>query len=196
MYANHVPLLAAHGKASPSGLADLCTFALLSIRQPFSRVPKAMANVRRVGEASGHLWGWKLAGYQAAHGNAGHKLFNELANTRYAYNAVISIVSAIPGLGLVKGGFVAQMLGYDVGCIDSRNAARLGFAPRVWRSDGLSCDRLVKRSQDYVDACCELGGAETLWNDWCADYARQQGMFYSADDISQMHLNAIGKDRT
>lgn len=191
MYAEHVPQLATHGKASPQGLANLCTFALASIRQQFNLVPRIVSDIRRQGEKSGHLWGWKLAGYKAAHGDAGAKLWRDLAGVAYAEDAIAAIMLAIPGLGISKAGFVASMLGYDVGCMDSRNLARLGYSPRVWRDNGHGKASALKKIPDYVACCREHGGAETLWDDWCSDYAMQSGLFYNADDISAMHLYAM-----
>lgn len=179
MYQEHVKLLKAHGLASPKGLADLCVFALLSIRQPFRSVPKAMQDVGRKGENSRFLWGWKLDGYRAAYGDEGKALYNELKAIDSPELAIGAVYKAIPGLGIAKGAFVAAMLGHDCGCLDSRNAGKHRIDMRYFRAD-LSHPRIL----EYVVLCDTLGGAEVLWNEWCCDYAKSSGNFWSGEGAS------------
>lgn len=187
MYAEHVPLLSAHGRSSPQGLGDLCLFAILSIRQQFSSVPRAMRDVRKRGEGSRHLWGCKLDGYCTTRDLS--TLHAQLASIPDAEPALFAIIQTVPCLGLVKGGFVAQMLGYDIGCLDSRNVQRLGLDPRVTRISGYPAQSAIRRVDEYTALCRALGGPAVLWDEWCKDYARTNGG--TAQEVSAMHLAAI-----
>lgn len=186
MWSDHVPRLTRHGKRDAKGLADLITFALVSIRQPFARVPEMLKDVRHNGARSSYLWGFKAEGYRAAHGDIGRECFERLAGIAYSDKAVETLL-AIPGLGIAKAGFVASMLGYDVGCLDSRNLSRYKIPRRAFRDD----TKQGKKIPFYIDLCRQLGGAEILWDEWCKDFAKESADFYSPQQVSAMHLAAI-----
>lgn len=187
MYVDEVPILAAHGLASPEGFADLCTFALVSIRMNFARVPELVRDVRKTGEDSLALWGFKLDGYRAAHADAGKQAWWICSTTSEPCEAIRATM-AIPGLGIAKAGFVCQMLGFDCACLDSRNMARLGLPRRAWRVDNDYSDKIMLRK---IRRYCRLtrGRASELWDAWCIEVARDNGERPS--DVSAWHLTAI-----
>lgn len=184
MYANHVPLLSDHGRTG-DGVADLVTFALLSIRQPFTLIPRQFRDVRKRGAKSQWLFGFKLPGYiyVKAHGAI---LASDLNSTPDAVDA-IEILTRVPGLGIVKAAFVAQMLGYDVACFDSRNAKVLGLGSRPFRTDGKP--PLRRRVVSYVAMTRDTGGAEYWWDNWCERVAVDRGR--TPMQISAMHLEVL-----
>lgn len=201
MYRTEVAALSRYGLSSARGLADVITFALLSARQHFSVVPRQMDEVREQGERSKALWGWKRDGYRFLQGEWANATVNYLNTLLPRHStAALGALLSVPGLGLVKGGFVAQMLGFEVGCIDSRNAARLGLPLRAWDFNKhrlRPCSHWGQRRKiitGYVGACATLGGAEYLWDSWCDDYAAQNGM--TGETVSKMHLAAIAPGAT
>lgn len=196
MYQNHVPVIRDASIASPHDLLGLGAFVLLTIRQPLRRVPRALADVRRHGRQSRWLFGHKVRGFAYL---AEHKvsLFAEASaaiDTKDAERALWAFVD-VPNLGLVKAGFVAQCLGLSVGCLDTHNLERFGLD-----AESLRCRKEWSRARkaraiaNYLDLCGRFGGAEYLWDSWCAYVAdRQLDLFagIDADSISELHVTAI-----
>lgn len=185
MYAEHMPIIRRHGFRDAQGLRDVLTFVLLSIRVPFVRVSATVREVRQRGEKASALWGWKLQGWQYLRDNADDLL--EAVHGALGPVEAIGVLCQVPGLGLVKGGFAAQLLGFPTGCLDGRNQAEFGIPARAWRTDGLQpCTRKILAYCAEVD---RLGGAEFLWDTWCAGLAEQEKM--EPERISRMHVDMI-----
>jgi hypothetical protein len=100
------------------------------------------------------------------------------------------VLLRIPGLGMVKAGFILQFMGFDVGCLDTRNIQRERIdinATRI-RKD-LSPRAQARRLAWYLR---ETGGrAQELWDGWCQDVAGTYGTFQDADSVSRVHLDCI-----
>lgn len=185
MYQDHVGLLSVAMRHDPDIFFRGVTFAVLSIRQQFVRIRDQMAEVENASTKARALWGYKRGAYDFLRKNK-CVLHRSVVSSQYAEDAIEHLTS-IPGLGIVKSAFVAQMMGFDVGCLDSRNIVRLGLNPREWRTDGeerkqgAAFKRKVAR---YVDETS--GRAEELWNDWCEDAAQVYKV--TAQEISADHL--------
>ena len=185
MYADHMPLIRAHGFRDAAGLRDVFTFVLLSIRVPFVRVAPMVKETKLLGARSPSLWGWKIDGWQYVRDNA-EDLLADLHEATTPVQA-IAIACRVPGVGLVKGGFVAQLLGFATGCLDSRNANDYGIPARAWRTDGTAPP--AKRIAAYCAEVDRLGGAEILWDNWCAGLAAQERT--TGERISRLHVDMI-----
>ncbi len=196
MYSDHVPLIREHAEASPQGLADVLTFALLSARVQFWRLDDQMQSVRKLGKDSPALWGWKREGYLRVQTSklALHAMEPWQLYPTYAMETVIA---NIPGLGLAKGGFVCQMLGQPIACLDVRNRDVLGLPERFFREfrrdrNGdvkVSPKRFRERVEQYIATCQNTGGAEYWWNRWCNDTAARLGT--TGEEISAEHVRII-----
>jgi hypothetical protein len=109
---------------------------------------------------------------------------------------LLSYLADLPGLGLAKGGFLAQLVWGVVGCLDSHNVARFGlnanqFAAYRFKSAKTATTR-QKLVRQYLALCEECGGCETLWNDWCAYVADRDIVNYQgADHVSGLHQQFI-----
>lgn len=185
MYQDHVSIINAGMRADPDTFARGVTFAFLSIRTQFVRVAEQMKQVDNAGHKAQALWGHKRGAYDYLRKNK-YALWQFMISAHTSEEA-INIITAIPGMGIVKGAFVCQMMGHDVGCLDTRNVQRLGLNPREWRTDGgarKSTDAFKRKIVRYVDAT--QGCAERLWNDWCADVANVYKV--SPENISADHL--------
>jgi len=186
MYQDHVSILNAAMRHDPDIFVRGVTFAFLSIRVQFIRVSAQMAEVDNAGVKARALWGHKRGAYDYLRLNkmALHKQVCAANDSETAIRAV----ATIPGMGIVKAAFVCQMMGHDVGCLDSRNLERLGIPPREWegRKGTYSFKRKVERYVQFTG-----GQAETLWNDWCEDVAKVYAI--SAESISREHLVIVPK---
>lgn len=185
MYQDHVSLLNAAMRCDPDIFVRGVTFAVLSIRQQFPTAVKSMGEVEMAGTNARALWGYKRGAYDFIRKNK-FAIHSSIVAARTSEEA-LSVLTTIPGLGIVKAAFVAQMMGHDIGCLDSRNIFRLRLNPREWRSDGedrkntLAFKRKIKRYVDFTS-----GRAEELWDDWCNDIAPVYAS--TAEEISRDHL--------
>ena len=185
MYADHVPLINDAMRTDAATFARGVMFASLSIRQPVENVPAYLDDLDQTGAESVYLLGMKRNTYRhvMAHREA---LWSDVcAVSLDRPQDAIARLLEVPGLGIVKAAFIAQFLGHDVACLDSRNVAREGRALRAWRTDGLSPARLSAKVDAY---CAETWGkAEFYWNAWCEDVASARPR-HSAEEISALHL--------
>jgi hypothetical protein len=192
MYQAHVSMLNAAMRHEPDIFQRGVTFAFLSIRTQFVRVTEQMAQVEAAGSNARALWGYKRGAYDYLRK---HK-FELWQTVREATDSetAIAALTTIPGIGIVKAAFVCQMMGHDIGCLDTRNIQRLGLNPREWRTDGEARKQSAafkRKVSRYVDAT--YGKAELLWDDWCADVANVYKV--SAEEISRDHLVIIPPPR-
>jgi hypothetical protein len=189
MYAEHVPSIAAYMRADADQFVRGALFALLSIRQRFVTVPNQMADVEKRGARSPFLFGSKLAAWRYIRR---HKRELFAAVTGDDTRAALQAVSAIPGIGLVKGAFILQLAGHDVACLDSQNIEREGLDPRAFRSDAR-----IKKSKAWARKLdrylAETGGkARFYWDAWCDYVGPQYGL--SGEECSAIHLAIVTRD--
>lgn len=185
MYQDHVGLLNVAIRHDPDIFCRAVTFAVLSIRQQFPTAVKAMSEVEVAGTKARALWGYKRGAYDFLRKNK-YSLWERVRASVHSEDA-IDTLATIPGIGIVKAAFVCQMMGHDVGCLDSRNITRLGLNPREWRTDGEERKQghaFKRKIERYVAET--QGQAETLWNDWCEDVGKVYSV--SAEEISKDHL--------
>lgn len=100
----------------------------------------------------------------------------------------------IPGINLTKAGFILQMAGEQVGCIDTWNLRFLEIKPDYF---SIKKDRYNRnRVWEYIGACqsYEMGGAEKMWNNWCEFIADKYPKdFISAQHVSTWHIDKISE---
>ena len=105
--------------------------------------------------------------------------------------------AGLPGLGLVKGGFVAQLCFGVAGCLDTHNITIHGLQPSTFAAHRFKGARTEKTKRKlvahYVELCRALGGAGKLWDNWCQYVAdKRPGIYNDADHVSKLHCEAIG----
>jgi hypothetical protein len=101
---------------------------------------------------------------------------------------------ATPGLGLVKAGFLSQMVGAESGCIDGHNLKLFHLTSRQVKCDSkVPPEKRAKRVEEYLQLCHNLGGSEFLWNNWCEHVAKAKKLnnFKSAEEVSRYHVEAL-----
>ena len=188
-------------------MARVALFAILSARQPLTRV-KAMMDDIDGGEGDPWLYGWKASAWEEAWEDRRDR-FERMQNIRRT-NArrvrkmadnMLAQVLTWRGLGLAKGGFFLQMCFGVSGCMDSRNLELFGMPDRAFRSATLTYSSLSNRQKkvrSYHDFIRRLGGTAALWDIWCKLYAEQRGNdingLLSAWAVSAHHCEILGID--
>jgi len=199
-YSRDVATIKAHGLQSEAGLLDVIEFVFATIQQPLSMVPQIRADVLANGLDSAFLFGSKRKGLRYAQENAG-QLLNDLnavidehgTDSVKACTEAVDILFQVTGLGVVKAGFVAQCLGFNVGCLDSHNIVRMGL-----KVTDVSIRKTLKREtqrrkiKEYIELCQHMGTAN-LWNDWCSHVAGNIGnkSLTTGDEVSAFHVECI-----
>jgi len=150
MYNQHVPMIRSYCMESPENLADMLVFVLATIQQGLSSVPMILDDIDKHEEDSSFLFGSKRRGYRYIQDHK-QALFDSVSGCIDPVEA-ISVFYAIDGIGAVKAGFCAQLLGFNTGCIDSHNLKLLGISPNsVTIPKSLKPATRSKRLHDYVD---------------------------------------------
>jgi hypothetical protein len=196
MYSRDMPTMRSHALASPEGLTDVITFVLCTIQQPLQSVKRQMADIRANGASSKYLFGSKRIGYQYACGHAEvlHAAVVKATEVGDVVGAV-DVLSNIPGLGVVKASFVAQICGLEASCLDTHNLKRLGLAETAFKlAKSVKHETKLSKIRAYLALCVKSGGSEYWWNTWCAAVAGNKAnrSLLSADIVSAYHVECIG----
>jgi len=194
MFSTHQKAIADFSLYSNVGLERTFRLVFLSIRQPFHTMHKQMQDVDANGLQSPYLFGWKRDGLAFVRANASG-LRHALAGVPAGYGDADTLlrIASVPGLGLVKAGFVLQLVTGSAGCIDSHNLQRFGLNANAFKYGSNASDALKrKKALAYLDACWKAGGCASLWDGWCDHVAAQQPKrWQSGFDVSAMHQSAI-----
>ncbi len=189
MYAEHNSAIANGMQSDLAIFKRGVLFAILSIRQAITSVPEQLEQVER-GDYS-PLFGFKLDAFDYL-SDYGATLWRDV-KAAPDNGARLNVLTRVPGLGIVKAGFVLQLMGYDVACLDSRNVKREGRKPRAFRSDGIkgksgpAFQRKIARYLGEVE-----GKAANYWDAWCSDVSRVYRT--TAEEISALHLAILPSD--
>tara|TARA_X000001316_G_C922213_1_gene37146 strand:- start:289 stop:942 length:654 start_codon:yes stop_codon:yes gene_type:complete len=204
------PLINTWSQANWQNASDTILFAGLSAQQPFHTMAVQMQDVRDNGADSKFLWGWKrdMYDYLQVHGEQLYDKLMEIKTTKYGKHGVLERdkqmmfeLTKVPGLGVVKAGFVMQLMFGRVGCVDVHNLKRLRSVKLTDLSfpKSLRDETKLKKIENYVQICKGNNSSEKLWNKWCEVLTYKQcnrGRFKSGFDVSMFHLTALlGKKR-
>lgn len=191
MYRDHVPQIRLNALGHENGVASVCTFVLLSIRQPFGRLDAAIKEVKQRGDKAVALFDFKREGYRWIWS---HTAELQLAADYYVGNTdrfIDYFATKVPGLGIVKSAFVAQLLGHQVACFDSRNLETCELPKTAFRGfkGGKTLPKLdtrLRRINDYIKITNDTGGAEHWWDYWCNGIA--PSLHTTGEEISARHV--------
>ena len=195
MYDRDMPLMQAHALASPDGLVDVVGFVLCTIQQPLQSVARQMIDLRANGAQSKYLFGSKRAGYAYAQAHK-HVLHAAILKATQVGDVVgaVDVLSNVPGLGIVKASFVAQICGLEASCLDTHNLKRLGLGEAAFKlAKTVKHETKLAKIKTYLDLCLQTGGARHWWNLWCETVAgnRANRSLTSADAVSAYHVACL-----
>jgi hypothetical protein len=192
MFSEHQPQIGAYAMASPEGLAHVATFVLATIRTRFMRVAEMMAqqDFSCCTPASRAGIEYVQANMASLHVMATKAL--TLKGSQKRAQALIRAFLVIPGIGIVKAGFIAQLVGGVAGCIDVHNAKLYGINLDAFSvQKGLSEKVVNLKIAHYVRMCHQLGTGY-LWDNWCHHLsAKYPTIWPEAQDVSRYHLSCL-----
>lgn len=195
MYDRDMPRMRSHALSSPQGLVDVIGFVLATIQQPLQSVKNQMADIKINGAESKYLFGSKRLGYAYAveHAVVLHAAITAAVDVNDVIGC-IDVLSNVPGLGIVKASFVAQICGLEVACLDTHNLRRLGLGEAAFKlAKSVKPSTKRKKIAGYVRICTDTGGSRHWWNTWCEFVAgnRANKSLTSADMVSAYHVECL-----
>lgn len=201
MYQRDCTMIAQYALASPQGLYDVIEFTLCTINMPISRVHLQRQSIKEEGTQSKWVSATKANGINYAKMNQAY-LHKQILHIRDKYGLdtidgsqyAIDLFIKIPSIGMVKAGFIAQMCGFNVACLDRHNVRALGMSEAALNLNKKVSDELrLKKIREYVKLC-RRRGSEYWWDTWCNYVADRGGMNKSlptGDAVSRYHVTAI-----
>ena len=165
MFSKHQPNIEEFARQNSDNFAQVVLFVSATIQQMFHTVPAIMDDVREHGLDSKHLWGSKQDTWRYTLENK-DLLFEAVFSDMDLEDKLLSIAE-IPGIGLVKAGFVLQLCTGEVGCLDVHNLRRFGLSAQTFKLGKVKYLTARKKASLYIKTCLECGGSETLWDEWC-----------------------------
>lgn len=194
--------IGAYARECPENFRRVALFVIATIRQPLYSVPDAMAEIDEHGAFAPCLWGFKREAYDWLEANAGDlyesamQIWHSLPDNEAAA-PLVSLFADVPGLGLAKGGFLAQLAFGLVGCLDSHNLKRFGIPENAFKACKFKNAKTAKTRRGlvtrYLEACEAAGGCARLWDEWCTYVAENQSeAYHDARHVSFLHCEAIG----
>lgn len=194
MYAQEMPAIRDAMRHDLEVFRRGAMFAVCSIRQPTLGVPDQLGILFDNEEGENPLFGSKFASFAAITGPMGAAIWADIrqpiGKTKAACEYAIGRLLDVPGLGIVKAAFIAQLMGYDVACLDARNVTREGRNARAYRTDGKTPRQLAPKVRQYVAET--FGKAELYWDAWCEDVA--QAYHRTPQEISELHLAILPRN--
>jgi len=179
---------------NPEKVVQVGLVALCSIRMQWVGVGNQLATIRAQGRTATCLWGHKRKGYDylVANKRLLYRTVRDLRAGRISTRAFIRQWIKVPGMGMVKAGFVAQMTCGKAGCLDMHNIVRYGLDVKMLtipkRKNIADQMQVIDDFINHYLSVCELcGGTEYLWDEWCRVLNDKVGTFHSADDVSRRH---------
>lgn len=203
MYANHNPVIGAWARESAHNMEGVFMFVTATIQQPIEQVPAILADYQANGPASKYAWGWKVTAlkHYAANRDTIYAdlmaIYEGVKDDSGREIALLAYLANLPGLGLVKGAFVAQLAFGLGGCMDSHNMKRYGANAARFSASAFKALRSpqarVARIAEYCELVREVGGGPALWDSWC-DYVAslRPARWANGHEVSKLHAEAFG----
>ncbi len=184
---------------SPDMVAKAGIFTLLTIQQWLGLVPRAFHDVQKHGSDSRYAWGNKKAGVAYVLANQ-RELLRSVQNYHSTgdLNALIRDYMDIPGLGIVKASFMAQLTVADGACLDIHNLRHLGLSVESFKmSKTATPATYARRIGAYNAVWRDIGDSAHWWDLWCDSYAQRAQAkspvkYANGSEVSRVHRVIIG----
>jgi hypothetical protein len=200
MYKRDCVKISNYAEEGSSNFYDVLEFVLCTINMPLSRVIPQRLSIKQDGLDSKWLSKVKASGV-----NYGQTHKDDLYNITFDIKAkhgsglagsyrAVNHLTQIPSIGLVKAGFIAQMCGFNVACLDRHNIREFGLDEKLLKlSKTIKPELKLKRCKEYT-TLCQKKGSEFYWDFWCNFVAERGGMnkdLPTGDAVSEYHVKAV-----
>tara|TARA_R110001592_G_scaffold85822_1_gene253476 strand:+ start:12 stop:626 length:615 start_codon:yes stop_codon:yes gene_type:complete len=200
MYATDNKKIARFMLKNPDNFVRGGAFVLTTIQTGLSTCHGQMLDIDVTGASSKYLWGKKRDGYKylQEHKEVLYAAVKAAVKANDAIGA-LDVLTNVPNLGMVKAGFLAQMCGLEVSCLDSHNITRLQDIGYDIKPSDLKLPKGIKyatkmtKIAKYVQLTIDTGGSQYWWDSWCAYVAgnRANKALDTAQKVSKYHVTAV-----
>lgn len=190
MYRQQQPVIRNYALTSPKHTLHVIGFVLASINQKFHRVDAINQSIREKGDTH-HFSKFQRKAWHAITSEA-QEIYEFVCRDHVSAYEAIDFYSQLPGLGIVKAGFCAQLLHGVGGCLDRHWLKELGLSVSAFNASGVTPRRRERMLNLYCDTLDTVGTCEYLWDAWCHTVASlYPDFFLDAEHVSVYHWNAI-----
>ena len=200
----HQPIIGRYARSSPKAMGNVFQFVIATVQQALVTVPTILESFQQDGRGSVYAFGFKrdaldwLEENQESLYKQSLNIYDGYANPEDASAELLFYFAGLPGLGLVKGGFMAQLAFGVGGCLDTHNIKRFGLNPARFKAcrfkDARTASTKNKIVSEYLDYCRQSGGCALLWAEWCDYVATNQPKVYpGAAAVSALHVESLKK---
>tara|TARA_R110002020_G_scaffold333628_7_gene549059 strand:- start:1248 stop:1847 length:600 start_codon:yes stop_codon:yes gene_type:complete len=193
MYSQHQPMIQNYARTSITNWNHTATFVVATIRIRLVEAVEAHTKLVKTGSINPRVFfGFKNSSLDYLNSFEGHNCARwALAEDNPA--TVVAIYSRIPGLDIVKAGFLATLTHGVGGCLDSHNIKLYNLKPRSFRTHHkMLWDTRLAHADRYIKLCDKLGGTEKIWDNWCSHIAAKYPQTYKdGGEVSQFHTHYI-----
>jgi len=192
LYQNDILACNKFAQACADNFKRAALFVLATVQQQLETVPVALTEFESIGTASRFAWGNKKTGIDYLDENSAD-LYRDAMNCKNDSVELMTVFLRVPGLGLVKAGFLCQIFSGLVGCIDTHNIKLYDIPLSTLRYNYKSKPETQKKKiAKYVSLCNGLGGAVLLWSTWC-DFVAALRPYNWANgaEVSKFHFDVI-----
>jgi hypothetical protein len=203
MFKVHNIKINSYAQRNPDNLFVVIMMVSLSIQQKWSLVGDMLSDMIENKSDCLYLWGNKVSTYEYMvthkhfiHGQMMAVLKSKNLTDHGKAISLMKIFLKIDGLGLAKAGFVCQLVGGLVGCMDVHNIKTYGLDhkalslnKKLKTSKGLESNR--NKVENYIRLCHDYG-TENLWNSWCSMIADKYPKdFMDGNHVSELHYTYL-----
>jgi hypothetical protein len=189
-------------RSDPAYFPGIASFVFNSIQQPFWSIEDRLADTAREGITSRYLYGHKRTGmqYVLTHFRDLHAAAEWCASGRGGLDRLLMRYLEIPGLGIVKASFLAQLTAGQGACMDGINLHRFDLREDHFRHRATWTDKTrLAKVRSYNAYWQSLGDSAYWWDTWCEFQAnrdvnlagRIMRRIGTPDDVSRLHRSCL-----
>lgn len=180
----------------------IAAFVFASIKQPFHSIEDRLADIQKAGVTSRFMYGNHRGGLQYVlnHYQDLHRYAEACNLGVIGLDSLLMEYLKIPGLGIVKASFLAQLTTGQGACMDGINLHRFDLRQDHFRhrSEWTDKTRLAK-VRSYNAYWGSIGPSGYWWDTWCQFQAdrtenlagRTMRPIGTAGDVSKLHLACL-----
>ncbi len=192
MYKQHATAIQDWAQDAPENMRDVMRFVILTIRYPIGLAAEDMREENTRALNGQRRYAWEMLGERYEEHYAELMRINAELTGDAREDALVAYVADLPGFGLAKAGFVAQLAFGCSGCLDSHNIERFGL--NVWTFAHFKRKgprARVRQLELYRRTVAECGGTEALWDTWCDYVGERDSRYPNGFHVSELHAWAF-----
>lgn len=199
MFQNDIKEINDFAQSNAVNLFKVAFFVRATIRNHFNSIKDFLIDFSEKGNNSSIMRNYTTKRFLSYFKYNQEKIYNETISIIETYRdnpdemaiKLIILYSKIPGIGIVKAGFLTVLVAGVGGCLDYLNALTYNIpkAHRKFRARGTD-KALENTARKYVAVCHDIG-TECLWDSWCTLIFETYRTWATPEEVSKYHFDCI-----